>query len=49
MARGKPLTREALAAVGADVLAEVLIAHAGTDPVLRKKLDMLLGTSTQAC
>lgn len=42
MARVKSVTPEALAALGAEALAEVLIAHAATDPVLRKKLGMLL-------
>ena len=42
MARAKTVTPEALAALGAEVLAEVLVAHATTDPVLRKKLGMLL-------
>ena len=42
MARTKSVTREALAAMGAEALAELLIAHAATDPVLRKKLGMLL-------
>jgi hypothetical protein len=42
MARTKSLTSEALTALGAEPLAEVLIAHAASDPVLRKKLGMLL-------
>ena len=42
MARAKTVTPEALAALGAEALAEVLIAHAATDPTLRKKLGMLL-------
>ena len=42
MARAKSVTPEVLAALGAEALAEVLIAHAETDPVLRKKLGMLL-------
>ena len=42
MARTKTLTPEALAALGAEALAEVLIGHATTDPALRKKLGMLL-------
>jgi len=42
MARTKTVTPEALAALGAEALAEVLIAHAATDPTLRKKLGMLL-------
>ena len=42
MARTKTVTQEALAALGAEALAEVLIAHAATDPTLRKKLGMLL-------
>jgi len=42
MARAKTVTPEALAALGAEALAEVLVAHAATDPVLRKKLGMLL-------
>lgn len=42
MARTKTVTPEALAALGAEALAEVLVAHAATDPTLRKKLGMLL-------
>ena len=42
MARTKTVTPESLAALGAEALAEVLIAHAATDPALRKKLGMLL-------
>ena len=42
MARTKTVTPEALTALGAEALAEVLIAHAATDPSLRKKLGMLL-------
>ncbi len=42
MARAKTVTPEALAALGAEALAEVLVAHAATDPTLRKKLGMLL-------
>jgi hypothetical protein len=42
MARTKTVTPEALAALGAEALAEVLVAHAATDPTLRKKLSMLL-------
>jgi len=42
MARTKTVTPEALAALGAEALAEVLVAHAATDPALRKKLGMLL-------
>ncbi len=42
MARAKTVTPEALAALGAEALAEVLIAHAATDPTLRKKFGMLL-------
>ena len=42
MARTKTVTPESLAALGAEALAELLIAHAATDPALRKKLDMLL-------
>ena len=42
MARTKTVTQEALAALGAEALAELLIAHAATDPTLRKKLGMLL-------
>jgi hypothetical protein len=42
MARTKTVTPEALAALGAEALTEVLIAHAATDPTLRKKLGMLL-------
>jgi len=38
----KSVTPEALAALGAEALAELLVAHAATDPVLRKKLGMLL-------
>lgn len=42
MARMKTATPAALAALGAEALAEVLIGHATTDPALRKKLSMLL-------
>ena len=42
MARTKSITSEALAALGAEALAEALIAHAATDPALRKKIGMLL-------
>ena len=42
MARTKSVTPEALAALGAEALAQVLISHAATDPVLRKKLGMRL-------
>ena len=42
MARTKTVTPEALAALGAEVLSELLITHAATDPGLRKKLGMLL-------
>ncbi len=42
MARMKTVTQEALAALGAEALAELLIAHAATDPTLRKQLAMLL-------
>ena len=42
MARTKAVTPEALAALGAEALADLLIAHAATDAVLRKKLGMLL-------
>lgn len=42
MVRAKTVTPEALAALGAEALAEVLIAHAATDPTLRMKLGMLL-------
>ncbi len=42
MARTKTITAEALAALGVETLAEVLIAHATTDPALRKKLGILL-------
>ena len=42
MARAKTVTPEALAALGAETLAEVLVAHTATDPILRKKLGMLL-------
>jgi Family of unknown function (DUF6880) len=45
MARTKSVTSEALAALGAETLAELLVAHAATDPVLRKKLAMLLAAS----
>jgi hypothetical protein len=47
MARTKSVAPEALAALGAEALAQVLIAHADTDPVLRKMLVMLLA-STEA-
>ncbi len=42
MARPRTVTQEALAALGAETLAEVLIAHAESDAILRKKLGMLL-------
>jgi hypothetical protein len=42
MARTKSVTAEALVPFGA--LAELLVAHAATDPVLRKKLGMLLAS-----
>jgi hypothetical protein len=42
VARMKSITSEALAPLGAETLAELLVAHAATDPVLRKKLGMLL-------
>jgi hypothetical protein len=42
MARAKSITPQALAALGAETLAEVLIEHAESDPVLRKKLRMRL-------
>ena len=45
MARTKSVAPEALAALGAEALAEVLIAHADTDPALRKKLAMLLAST----
>ncbi len=45
MARTKAVTPESLAALGAEALAEVLIAHAATDPALRKKLGMLLAAT----
>jgi hypothetical protein len=49
VARTKSITPESLAALGAETLAEVLIAHAEVDPVLRKKLAMLLaGTAGPA-
>lgn len=49
MARAGTVTPEALAALGAETLAEVLIAHAESDAGLRKKLGMLLaGTAGPA-
>jgi hypothetical protein len=45
MARAKTVTPEALAALGAETLADLLIAHAATDPTLRKKLGMLLAST----
>ena len=45
MARTRSFAPEALAALGAEALAQVLIAHAGTDPILRKKLIMLLAST----
>jgi hypothetical protein len=42
MARTKTITPAALATLGAEALAEVLIGHATTDPALRKKLVMLI-------
>ena len=45
MARAKTVTPEALAALGAETLADLLIAHAATDPTLRKKLGVLLAST----
>lgn len=45
MARTKTVALETLAALGAETLAQLLIAHADTDPVLRKKLVMLLAST----
>ena len=45
MARTRSFAPEALASLGAEALAQVLIAHAGTDPILRKKLIMLLAST----
>lgn len=42
MARGKTITADALVALGVETLADVLLSHAEADPVLRKKLAMLL-------
>jgi hypothetical protein len=42
------LTPEALSRLGADVLAGVLVEHAGIDPILRKKLRMLLAAEKGA-
>lgn len=42
MARAKSISQDALSELGAEVLAETLVAHAASDPSLRKKLAMLL-------
>ena len=42
MSRGKTITVDALTELGSKTLATVLMSHAETDPVLRKKLGMLL-------
>ena len=42
MARSKSVTQEGLEGLGAPSLAKVLLEHAGSDPVLRKKLHMLM-------
>jgi hypothetical protein len=42
------MTPEALARLGADVLAGVLVEHAGVDPILRKKLRLLLAAEKGA-
>lgn len=42
MARSKSVTQEGLERLGAPSLAKLLLEHAGSDPVLRKKLRMLM-------
>ena len=42
MAAAKSITPETLTALGAPALASALIEHAGSDPILRKKLRLLL-------
>jgi hypothetical protein len=48
MARRKEITAEAVVALGAEALAEALVAHAAVDPVLRKKLGMMLAAARGA-
>ena len=48
MPRAQNLAPEVLARLGADVLAGVLVEHAGVDPVLRNKLRMLLAAERGA-
>jgi hypothetical protein len=46
--RAQYITPEALARLGVDVLVSVLVEHAGADPILRKKLRMLLAAEKGA-
>ena len=48
MARSKDISAEALAALGAQALAETLVAHAATDTAFRKKLGMMLAAAKGA-
>ena len=48
MPRAQNLAPDALARLGADVLAGVLVEHAGVDPILRKKLRLLLAAERGA-
>ena len=48
MPRAQNLAPDTLARLGADVLAGVLVEHAGVDPILRKKLRMLLAAERGA-
>ncbi len=48
MARTGNITLEALARLGADALAGLLVEHANADPILRKKLRMLLAAEKGA-
>ena len=48
MARAKEISVDALAALGAEALAEALVVHAATDAALRKKLGMMLAAAKGA-
>jgi hypothetical protein len=48
MPRAQNMTPEALVGLGADVLAAALVEHAGVDPILRKKLRMLMAAEKGA-
>jgi hypothetical protein len=48
MARSKDISAESLAALGAEALAEALVAHAATDAALREKLGMMLAAAKGA-